>query len=192
MGNALCVCCGPSNCLRVLLFVPKGSSMSRLLVTSSRIDQLGASGISVFVQGKGKKQQQKEAAAGGEEESTATDGKADPAAAANGGDGAAAKKKGGRGARSFYRVVCQDNGCGMQHDKIPDMLGRVLSGSKYGVRQTRSGPSAPLHFETPTLRLRFVQYCRCARRIMVMPDGCVWRSSCALAEASSAWGRRWR
>ena len=25
----------------------------------------------------------------------------------------------------------------MKHDDIPDMLGRVLSGSKYGVRQTR-------------------------------------------------------
>lgn len=47
------------------------------------------------------------------------------------------KKKGARGVRSFYRVTCQDNGCGMPHDKIPDMLGRVLSGSKYGVRQTR-------------------------------------------------------
>ena len=46
-------------------------------------------------------------------------------------------KKKGAGARSYYRVTCQDNGCGMPHDRIPDMLGRVLSGSKYGVRQTR-------------------------------------------------------
>lgn len=45
-----------------------------------------------------------------------------------------AKKKGDR---NYYRVRCQDNGCGMAHDRIPDMLGRVLSGSKYGVRQTR-------------------------------------------------------
>lgn len=29
------------------------------------------------------------------------------------------------------------NGCGMPHERIPDMLGRVLAGSKYGVRQTR-------------------------------------------------------
>lgn len=38
---------------------------------------------------------------------------------------------------SYYRVTCEDNGCGMAHDRIPDMLGRVLSSSKYGVRQTR-------------------------------------------------------
>lgn len=31
----------------------------------------------------------------------------------------------------------QDNGGGMPHDQIPDMLGRVLSGTKYGVGQTR-------------------------------------------------------
>jgi DNA topoisomerase VI B subunit len=47
------------------------------------------------------------------------------------------KKKGERGAHSYYRVTCEDNGCGMAHDRIPDMLGRVLSSSKYGVRQTR-------------------------------------------------------
>lgn len=31
----------------------------------------------------------------------------------------------------------QDNGKGMPHNNIPDMLGRVLSGTKYGVQQTR-------------------------------------------------------
>lgn len=31
----------------------------------------------------------------------------------------------------------QDNGMGMAHKDIPDMLGRVLSGTKYGVKQTR-------------------------------------------------------
>ena len=31
----------------------------------------------------------------------------------------------------------QDNGAGMPHEQIPDMLGRVLSGTKYGVGQTR-------------------------------------------------------
>ena len=39
--------------------------------------------------------------------------------------------------RDSYRVVVKDNGCGMKHENIPNMLGRVLSGSKYGVRQTR-------------------------------------------------------
>ena len=55
------------------------------------------------------------------------------AIAAEGGGGGGKRK----GDRSYYRVRCQDNGCGMAHDRIPDMLGRVLSGSKYGVRQTR-------------------------------------------------------
>lgn len=31
----------------------------------------------------------------------------------------------------------QDNGSGMPHGDIPNMLGRVLSGTKYGVKQTR-------------------------------------------------------
>jgi DNA topoisomerase VI subunit B len=44
-----------------------------------------------------------------------------------------------KGARTYFRITCLDNGCGMPHDKIPDMFGRVLSGSKYGVRQTRLG-----------------------------------------------------
>ena len=37
----------------------------------------------------------------------------------------------------YYQVTCRDNGCGLPHKSIPDMFGRVLSGSKYGVRQTR-------------------------------------------------------
>ena len=57
------------------------------------------------------------------------------------GDGAAGKGGGGGGKAAkgdmFYRVVVKDNGCGMKHENIPNMLGRVLSGSKYGVRQTR-------------------------------------------------------
>ncbi|KAJ8600296.1 hypothetical protein CTAYLR_000707 [Chrysophaeum taylorii] len=39
--------------------------------------------------------------------------------------------------RMFYRVSCKDNGCGMEPAQIPEMMGRVLSGSKFGVRQTR-------------------------------------------------------
>lgn len=31
----------------------------------------------------------------------------------------------------------QDNGMGMPHKDIPNLLGRVLSGTKYGVQQTR-------------------------------------------------------
>ena len=46
--------------------------------------------------------------------------------------------KGKKGAEAlYYRVVVRANGCGMKHEQIPEMLGRVLSGSKYGVRQTR-------------------------------------------------------
>ena len=33
--------------------------------------------------------------------------------------------------------LLQDNGVGLEHSQIPDMLGRVLSGTKYGVAQTR-------------------------------------------------------
>lgn len=37
----------------------------------------------------------------------------------------------------FYSVTVADNGAGMPHKEIPNMLGRVLSGTKYGVQQTR-------------------------------------------------------
>jgi signal transduction histidine kinase len=47
------------------------------------------------------------------------------------------KKKGGRNEDAYFRITVRDNGCGMVHDAIPNLLGRVLSGSKYGVRQTR-------------------------------------------------------
>ncbi|KAF8398467.1 hypothetical protein HHK36_017395 [Tetracentron sinense] len=43
----------------------------------------------------------------------------------------------GRGEASFFRVTCKDNGRGMPHDDIPNMFGRVLSGTKYGLKQTR-------------------------------------------------------
>lgn len=48
-----------------------------------------------------------------------------------------AKNVKGRGETSFFRVTCKDNGRGMPHDDIPNMLGRVLSGTKYGLKQTR-------------------------------------------------------
>ncbi|KAI3449912.1 hypothetical protein Pfo_006577 [Paulownia fortunei] len=38
---------------------------------------------------------------------------------------------------SYYKVTCKDNGRGMPHDDIPNMFGRVLSGTKYGLKQTR-------------------------------------------------------
>jgi len=47
------------------------------------------------------------------------------------------KKKGTRNEDAYFRITVRDNGCGMSHDAIPNLLGRVLSGSKYGVRQTR-------------------------------------------------------
>eukprot|EP00951_Prasinocladus_malaysianus_P013492 scaffold102095_cov40-Prasinocladus_malaysianus.AAC.1 len=43
----------------------------------------------------------------------------------------------GRKGSLYYKITVRDNGMGMPHDKIPDMLGRVLSGTKYGVKQTR-------------------------------------------------------
>ena len=65
------------------------------------------------------------------------------AAAANANKG---KKGGGRGnansskgeeKKSYFKITVKDNGKGMEHSDIPNMLGRVLSGTKYGVRQTR-------------------------------------------------------
>ncbi|XP_010257405.1 PREDICTED: DNA topoisomerase 6 subunit B isoform X2 [Nelumbo nucifera] len=50
---------------------------------------------------------------------------------------AAPKGTKGRGEASFFRVTCKDNGRGMPHDDIPNMFGRVLSGTKYGLKQTR-------------------------------------------------------
>eukprot|EP00904_Undaria_pinnatifida_P002598 jgi/Undpi1/12339/HiC_scaffold_5.g02015.m1 len=47
------------------------------------------------------------------------------------------KKVRSKGDSLYYRVKCRDNGVGMPHEKIPDMLGVVLSSSKYGVRQAR-------------------------------------------------------
>ncbi|KAG0600569.1 hypothetical protein M758_11G044100 [Ceratodon purpureus] len=48
-----------------------------------------------------------------------------------------AKTGRGRGDTSFFKVTCKDNGKGMSHEDIPNMLGRVLSGTKYGLKQTR-------------------------------------------------------
>jgi hypothetical protein len=52
-------------------------------------------------------------------------------------DARRAKEAAGRGGALFYRVTVRDNGSGMPHADIPNMLGRVLSGTKYGVKQTR-------------------------------------------------------
>ena len=51
--------------------------------------------------------------------------------------GSAGKVRKKASQEGYFRIKVKDNGCGMNHDKIPDLLGRVLSGSKYGVRQTR-------------------------------------------------------
>ncbi|KAK9916719.1 hypothetical protein WJX75_006211 [Coccomyxa subellipsoidea] len=39
--------------------------------------------------------------------------------------------------KTFYKVTVKDNGTGMPHKDIPNLLGRVLSGTKYGLKQTR-------------------------------------------------------
>ncbi len=52
-------------------------------------------------------------------------------------NGKAKKRRGGRSEEAYFRITVTDNGCGMIHSAIPNLLGRVLSGSKYGVRQTR-------------------------------------------------------
>ena len=47
------------------------------------------------------------------------------------------REKGDPKELSYYEVSCKDNGCGIAEKNIGDMLGRVLSGSKQGLRQTR-------------------------------------------------------
>ncbi len=59
-----------------------------------------------------------------------------PAAERDKEKGAAKREKAPSGP-IYYRVTVKDNGKGMAHEDIPNMLGRVLSGTKYGVRQAR-------------------------------------------------------
>jgi hypothetical protein len=63
-------------------------------------------------------------------EKSTTGKKAKPAASRKSMDG---KEKD----QMYYLVSCKDNGCGIPASHIGDMLGKVLSGSKHGVRQTR-------------------------------------------------------
>lgn len=37
----------------------------------------------------------------------------------------------------YFRITVRDNGIGMPHNEVPNMLARVLSGSKYGIQQAR-------------------------------------------------------
>ena len=37
----------------------------------------------------------------------------------------------------FLQLTCTDNGIGVPGDQIPDLFGRVLTGTKYGIIQTR-------------------------------------------------------
>ncbi|GBG80562.1 hypothetical protein CBR_g31022 [Chara braunii] len=81
----------------------------------------------------------------------------------------------GRGDVSFYRVTCKDNGRGMPHDEIPNMLGRVLSGTKYGLKQTRGkfglgakmaliwskmSTGLPIEIWSALANQSFISYCR--------------------------------
>ena len=47
------------------------------------------------------------------------------------------QRSNGGGNERYFKLTCIDNGCGMPHDRVPQMFGRVLSGSKYGVKQAR-------------------------------------------------------
>ena len=72
----------------------------------------------------------------------ATPGRGDAAGAGAKGAAKGGKKEPRKKGRSrndvlYYIVRCRDNGIGMAHEDIPNMLGRVLSSSKYGVRQQR-------------------------------------------------------
>ncbi len=52
------------------------------------------------------------------------------------------KRKAGKGTKekedvTYYTISVKDNGCGIPADSVGNMLGKVLSGSKQGIRQTR-------------------------------------------------------
>jgi DNA topoisomerase-6 subunit B len=81
----------------------------------------------------------------------------------------------GRGDTSFFKVTCKDNGKGMPHDDIPNMLGRVLSGTKYGLKQTRGkfglgakmaliwskmSTGLPIDIWSATKNQSFISFCR--------------------------------
>lgn len=44
---------------------------------------------------------------------------------------------GGQKEIMYYDIQCIDNGSGIHPDHVGDLLGRVLSGSKHGIKQTR-------------------------------------------------------
>ncbi|WOL13665.1 DNA topoisomerase 6 subunit B isoform X1 [Canna indica] len=81
----------------------------------------------------------------------------------------------GRGEASFFKVTCKDNGRGMPHDEIPNMFGRVLSGTKYGLKQTRGkfglgakmaliwskmSTGLPIEIVSATREQSYVSFCR--------------------------------
>jgi DNA topoisomerase-6 subunit B len=77
------------------------------------------------------------AGAGSESEPESGAGAAASAAAAAEEDEPLDKGAAASSSEQFFRLSCRDNGCGMKHAQVPDMFGRVLSGSKYGVKQAR-------------------------------------------------------
>ena len=72
-----------------------------------------------------------------EEEAGGAAGGDDAPAAERDKEKGAAKREKAPSGPIYYRVTVKDNGKGMAHEDIPNMLGRVLSGTKYGVRQAR-------------------------------------------------------
>lgn len=49
----------------------------------------------------------------------------------------AARAAGENKEKMYYDISCRDNGCGIAANQIGNMLGKVLSGSKQGLKQTR-------------------------------------------------------
>ena len=83
--------------------------------------------------GKGKKRKRE---GDGEGEDTGGEVQGDEGGQDEGLDGQ--KSSNGTGGNErYFKLTCTDNGCGMPHDRVPQMFGRVLSGSKYGVKQAR-------------------------------------------------------
>lgn len=65
------------------------------------------------------------------------DGAVGPAAPKGKGKGSKGKRAKEKEDVTYYTISVKDNGCGIPADSVGNMLGKVLSGSKQGIRQTR-------------------------------------------------------
>ena len=116
-------------------------TMGRLPSVHVTIEEIGRKGLDDRRGIEPRKKKKAKVATTSENDSTTTTTttSSSSAASTSGKAGATKKKKKNnhRSEISVFKVSCKDNGMGMPHSEVPDMLGRVLSGSNYSLRQTR-------------------------------------------------------